>query len=215
MDNKKKQELLTKEFVLVLRKSQDICEKFLKEYRAHTTTTSSYHPIAQVVSLTDGLLENLKVIDGCFSSEYSTNEEKMKSFQAFQSSLESNFICTDISADMTELGSEYQGEDVVSTNVSALERIQMDFINVLRGLCERFGKIFTFMTLEKDKANLGETRFSLRATGQSQFLPRPMKSLNDAKEALEDISTRLNECIKLKNQDDKKEEDDILDLTRI
>jgi hypothetical protein len=192
MDNKKKKELLVKEFKGILTKAEGICKAYNDQFNASNADENLVHERSR--QLLD-LIESFKN-----SFEIPIEQDKLS---AFQDKLNLIFEYSEgYTQDMTESELKHHMKDVVSDKSSVLERILMDLTRVVRHVFEILGKVSGFMTLHKDDLNLGETRFALRVTGHSQFFPRPMKSLIDAGLALDDISTRLNDCIDLSNQED-------------
>ncbi|MDF1827527.1 MAG: hypothetical protein P1U39_04550 [Legionellaceae bacterium] len=199
MDNKKKKELLVKEFKGILTKAQGICKAYNDQFDASNTEENFVQVRSQQLS---DLIESF-----INSFEIPIEQEKLSAFQDKLNIIFEN--SEEYTQDMTESELKHHMKDVVSDKSSVLERILMDLTRVVRHVFEILGKVSGFMTLHKDNLNLGETRFALRVTGHSQFFPRPMKSLIDARFALDDISTRLNECIEQNKKNDDEEDDEL------
>jgi|TARA_R110002126_G_scaffold291802_1_gene459149 hypothetical protein len=192
MVNKKKQERLTKEFLVILDKAQAICEVCHGEYsKLDNQNVPTPKPLFMCMKRNQDLYklinETSRELGGAFDD---------KAIQTFQSGLDEIF------ANISEESGLHQKTDVVSKHLSVYAKFEMEVINALRRFCQGFEAIFAGDKLEQGDMGLNISRSNLATAGLSQFLPRPMKSLNDAKEALDDISTRLNECIELNNREE-------------
>ncbi|MDF1683418.1 MAG: hypothetical protein P1U36_02050 [Legionellaceae bacterium] len=201
MDNIKKHKKLLKEFVSTLTKAQDICLKCGREFNELNEKNSSValqQCITRNKMLQEFIIQATNDLDLVSPGNKAIDLKNHQAFNIFQTGL--NHISLSFRRD--DDSTEVLNNTDVSKYYSKLDRIGMELTDALRGLCQRIEAIFTATKFDADKPNLDETRFALRATGHSQFLPRPMKSLNDAMIALDDISSRLNTCIELNNEVD-------------
>lgn len=218
MGTKEKQELLANEFVSILRQSQEICRRCGEELNYN----SSNQGVSQGVL--DKYIQRKKLLEQLIEKTHKTLntieqdrsrkiiDQDIDTFNAFKLELSKIF---NTSGEINEQADEHQKKDVVSEHLSVVDRIQMEVTLILRKVIQWVGAKITGTKLEKEQPNLGETSGAFWLVHRSQFFSRPMRSLNDAKEALDDISTRLNECIESKRKDDKDQNDRLIDSLRL
>jgi len=136
MKQKKKQELLTNELIIILKQAQDICTKYSEKvdlFGLDADYEESIECNNQLGHFISGALNDL----GCELSE----RKKHINFEDYQLQLEQIFKT---SGELSEQIDKHLKKDVVSDQMSVLNRIMMKVTQVLRGVFEIFGKIFPF-----------------------------------------------------------------------
>ena len=206
MNPKEKQRLLTREFAKILEKSYKICTECNAEFIKIRDV--SEHPstdIDEIIRRNLVLFQIIVEVQNNLSQKSYFNPKNVADIKFddineiirnFKSRFKQELLDSE---ENNQDKKTHQNKDVVSAKLSVLERIEMEVTRVLRSFFQIVEKIYMG---KNNEVNLGETPFALRLAGQSQFFSRPMTSLKDVELALDDISTRLHECIVSNQQDD-------------